>query len=282
LVFFSPPPFWGGGKTNYGIIVALERLILSIHSNVSYIRFNFISIVFLAYLSYNGVFIEGGLFNLSFEINTYISNIFISYLGFISIISIVSIFIIKGEIFKLNYPKLYNTILILSAIALLILSFYIFINIIRISVLILESIIEEIHAFILKIMAGEGFYSRSCSQPGGFGEPVGGGGKPQKAGGGESVKGHYKDKHDEKFSGTEDEYYSPEEEKPLVENKTNPGEPEQALGGENSLNETKDKNDPKDSGDKDVSGLVTHKNESKDNHDKGNNDKDNKEDIDNL
>jgi hypothetical protein len=200
--------------TNYGIIVALERLILSIHANVSSSRLNFLSIVFLAYLSYNGVFIEGGLFNLSFEINTYISNIFISYLGFISIISIVSIFIIKGEIFKLNCPKLYNTILILSAIALLILSFYIFRNIIRISVLILESIIEEIHAFILKIMTGEGFYSRSCSQPGGFGEPVGGGGKPKKPGGGESVKGHYKDKPDEKFSGTEDEYYSPEEEKP--------------------------------------------------------------------
>ena len=162
--------------TNLGLITALEKFILSLHVIVSPSRLNFLSIIFIAYLSYNEVLLEGELFTLSLEINTYICNILSSYIGFILCVDIVSFFIINGYKFKSKYPLVYNTILILSGIVLLILAFSICFYINKCLAHITSLILQNIEDFFIKMMVNP----RPSGQPGGLGEPVGGGGKPPK------------------------------------------------------------------------------------------------------
>nr|YP_009317069.1 hypothetical protein [Pestalotiopsis fici]AOW71164.1 hypothetical protein [Pestalotiopsis fici] len=181
-------------------IIALENLIKDIYPIVFPKVGNFIVILLIRFNlhSYESFFIHEGLFELNLEINTYLCNIIDSYLGFVFIISL-SYLLTYNKKFKLNNPLLYNIFITISVIILCFFAIVFFLNLNQIFFYLFHKIVELVINYVLKMMGN--LYRGPSSQPGGFGEPVGGGGKPPKEPGGPlPPKGHYNEDNSEEDS----------------------------------------------------------------------------------
>lgn len=138
----------------------------------------------------NESFTQGELFELSLEYEIYIRNIVDLYIVFILDLKLCYILVINDK-FKKDNPLLYNALILIGTALLFIFAIMMCYKLNQFIVKILNKVVEWITNFILKMM---GFRLRPSPphQPGGFGEPSGGGGKPpKKPGGPQPPKGHY-------------------------------------------------------------------------------------------
>ena len=101
----------------------------------------------------------------------------------------VCLFFINSS-FKTIYPNIYNIIIlgITILLVLTILVLYFYLN--KLISTLISKLFNKLEDYILRMMAGPS----NPQQPGGFGQPIGGGGKPpKKPGGFDPIKGHYQD-----------------------------------------------------------------------------------------
>lgn len=102
----------------------------------------------------------------------------------------VCVFFIQNPCFKVLFPYLYNIIIIVLAFLLFITSLVLYYYLNKLLSILIPKLCEKLEGYIIKMMAGP---SRS-NQPGGFGQPAGGGGKPpRKPNSFEPSKGHYQE-----------------------------------------------------------------------------------------
>lgn len=151
----------------------------------------FFSLIILTYLVYSGNF----LFEIiNLEINQMICALLITCLGFFICLDIIYIVVLNGDKLKKDYPSVYKCLIIGLFFCLITLSIFFLFNLKELCFKIISLIIKNIGDFIVKMLTNPRSNPGS-SGPGGFGEPVGGGGKPpKKPGGFEPSKGHYDDK----------------------------------------------------------------------------------------
>ena len=170
---------------------AIKELYLDLKYIIMPSMFKYLSLVFLSLSFHSGTFFNGELFNLNSDIQILICYLLDVYLVFI-IPLYVSGIVIK---YKAKFNTLiYNFIIIILSVCLIILAglFCYILNILCLKIISL--IINIIWDYIVKMMANPG---SAPSGPGGFGEPIGGGGRdPKKPGGSDPIKGHYQDKKD--------------------------------------------------------------------------------------
>lgn len=213
------------------LVLGLERLIKNIYLFVNPNTYNFIGIILLSYYFHvnNGesfiLFVACAGNNLLFkslvvDLNTYFSYILDLYIGFILILNF-TYNLINSHEFKVNNPLIYNIFIWVCIILLFSLAFLFFFYLNKLILTIIEIIVEKLVEFILKMMAtGPG---PSGNLPGGFGQPVGGGGKPPKKPGDPiHPKGHYNEDDSDtgyrSYSSSEDNANEPpqKEEKPVL------------------------------------------------------------------
>lgn len=156
----------------YNIIEALRLAILDLYNNfypnkITRISLNILGIMLL----FNPEILSW----MDGDIQTCVSNIFNAYLSFIYILRF-SVAIISDPSLKEKFPLFYNFFVFRSSLILITLASIIFFNLNTLFSIIINKIMEFIENFIWKMM---GIYGpRSNPQPGGFGQPSGGGGKP--------------------------------------------------------------------------------------------------------
>lgn len=176
------------------IIFVLEQLIIDIYPIIMPTLLNLIYLIFLTFLAHSGTFIDGELLNLNLEINQMICKLLYSYLGFLLSLDVIYLIIIKGDKLKNNYSLVYNGLILIFLGGLVIFTFLFLYNLNGLCINIISLTVKYIWGFIVKMMANPG---SAPSGPGGFGQPVGGGGRPpKKPGGPQPSNPHYEDKGD--------------------------------------------------------------------------------------
>lgn len=139
-------------------------------------------IIYLSYnFHFNEGFYQGELFELSPEISTCVCVILDTYLYIILFLSLSRLLISNSKI-KIQYPLIYNILIIIIFIILviLIIIFVYFLNKLLIIIMnkMIKIIVKNIEDFIINMQVGGP--RSSGNLPGGFGQPVGGGGKPPR------------------------------------------------------------------------------------------------------
>ena len=143
----------------------------------------------MLYLYYNfcpkkNTLIYLNILNLILFINPYLQSLFFindviyilnAYLFFVYILAL-SVMVISDPSIKIKYPLFFNVIIIISSLILFALLITIIYYSHKLFNGITNKILESIENFILKMMGG--FSNPNPSQPGGSGEPSGGGGRP--------------------------------------------------------------------------------------------------------
>jgi hypothetical protein len=162
----------------FGLIYSLENLFSVLLTTVIPRSYrHYFSVLALLGLSFNDLlFTQGELYNLPLVYNNYICTILTLYILFIVLIDCIYRFIKKGVYLKLNYPLVYNFLLILFSISFFLLVIFSCFYIIKVISIITGHILEYIDKYILKMMR----FGGSSNPRGGFGQPSGGGGRPPR------------------------------------------------------------------------------------------------------
>ncbi len=187
------------------LVLGLERLIINIYHILHQIpnTYNYI-VIEIIILSY---YFQSSEIPNTYNLITYLDCILYLYIGFIIIICL-AYKLINSEL-KVNNPLIYYILIWVCIILLFILAFLFFVNLNKLILTIFKIMVEKLTNSIVNMMA-RGPIS-SGNQPGGFGQPVGGGGKPPRKPEDPILpKGHYNEDEDAEGD-TDYEYFQNED-----------------------------------------------------------------------